>query len=314
MPAERDAFVGRREPLTELVRRLDAGARLVSIIGLGGAGKTRLVTRFGWEALGRFPGGVWFCDLSEARSLDGILFAVSQGLDVPLGKEDPIAQLGHAVAGRGKCLLILDNFEQVARHAEETLGRWLNRASEARFLVTTREVLGLPGEEVLALKPLVPSDAAALFVLRAGAVKPGFAPSAEDEAAIAPLVKLLEGLPLAIELAAARVRVMPPRMLLLRMSERFKLLSSTGGRLDRQATLRAVFDWSWDLLSLAEKAALAQLSVFEGGFTLESVEAVLDLSTDENAPWPLDAIKLAPVRARISIAARAPAHHGALRR
>ena len=89
---------------------------------------------------------------------------------------------------------------------------------------------------------------------------------------------MLEGLPLAIELAAARVRVMPPRMLLARMSERFKLLASAGDRLDRQATLRAVFDWSWDLLSLPEKAALAQLSVFEGGFTLESVEAILDLS------------------------------------
>src|SRR5208283_3906039 len=104
-------------------------------------------------------------------------------------------------------------------------------------------------------------------------------------------VKLLEGLPLAIELAAARVRVMPPRMLLLRMSERFKLLTSAGGRLDRQATLRAVFDWSWDLLLMPEKAALAQLSVFEGGFTLESVEAVLDLSAYENALSPMDALQ-----------------------
>ena len=144
LPAERDAFVGRREPLAELARRLDAGARLVSVLGLGGTGKTRLVTRFGWSSLGEFPGGVWFCDLSEARSLDGILHAVAQGLDVPLGKDDPVIQLGHAIAGRGKCLVILDNFEQVARHAEETLGRWLNRASAARFLVTTREVLGCP--------------------------------------------------------------------------------------------------------------------------------------------------------------------------
>ena len=291
LPAERDVFVGRREPLAELARRFDAGTRLVSVLGLGGTGKTRLVTRFGWDSLGAFPGGVWFCDLSEARSLDGILHAVAQGLDVPLGQDDPVLQLGHAIAGRGKCLVIVDNFEQVARYAEETLGRWLNRASDARFLVTTREVLGLPGEEVLALAPLAPSDAAALFLRRAEAAKPGFEPNSEDQAAIAPLVKLLEGLPLAIELAAARVRVMPPRTLLLRMSERFKLLASSGGRVDRQATLRAVFDWSWDLLSLPEKAALAQLSVFEGGFTLESVEAVLDLSAYENAPWPMDALQ-----------------------
>lgn len=291
LPAERDTFVGRRESLAELARRLHSGARVVSVLGLGGTGKTRLVTRFGWSSLRDFPGGVWFCDLSEARSLDGILCAVAQGLDVALGKDDPVTQIGRAIVGRGKCLVILDNFEQVVRHAEETLGRWLNRASDARFLVTTREVLGLSGEEILALAPLPPSDAAALFLRRAEAAKPGFEPSAEDQSSIAQLVKLLDGLPLAIELAAARVRVMPPRMLLMRMSERFKLLSSAGGRLDRQATLRAVFDWSWDLLSLPEKAALAQLSVFEGGFTLESVEAVLDLTPYENAPWPMDALQ-----------------------
>jgi class 3 adenylate cyclase/predicted ATPase/Tfp pilus assembly protein PilF len=291
LPAERDAFVGRREPLAELARRFHDGARLVSVLGIGGTGKTRLITRFGWSSLGDFPGGAWFCDLSQARSQDGIVHAVAQGLDLPLGKDDPVTQIGHAIAGRGQCLVILDNFEQVARYAEETLGRWLNRASNARFLVTTREVLGLAGEEVLALAPLPSADAMALFVRRAEAAKPGFQPNAEDQAAIAPLVKLLEGLPLAIELAAARVRVMPPRTLLLRMSERFKLLASTGGRVDRQATLRTVFDWSWDLLSLPEKAALAQLSVFEGGFTLESVEAILDLSGYDNAPWLMDALQ-----------------------
>ena len=187
--------------------------------------------------------------------------------------------------------MILDNFEQVARHAEETLGQWLNRAGDARFLVTTREVLGLAGEEVLALAPLPPDDAAVLFQQRAQAAKPGFAASADDRDAIGPLVRLLDGLPLAIELAAARVRVMSPRMLLARMSERFKLLVSSGGRIDRQATLRAVFDWSWELLPPPEKAALAQLSVFEGGLTLEAAEAVLDLSDCNDAPWPMDALQ-----------------------
>lgn len=290
LPVERDAFVGRQEPLLELARRLDGDARLVSVLGMGGSGKTRLVTRFGWTWLGDFPGGVWFCDLSQARSLDGIIHAVAGALAVPLGKDDPVTQLGNALAGRGRCLLILDNFEQVSRHAEETLGRWLDRTSDARFVVTTREVLGLAGEETLALAPLPPTDGAALFVRRAGSAKPDLQLTDEDQAAIAPLVKLLEGLPLAIELAAARVRVMPPRTLLSRMSERFKLLASTGGRRDRQSTLRAAFDWSWDLLSLPDKAALAQLSVFEGGFTLESAEAVLDLSGYENAPWTMDTV------------------------
>ncbi len=291
LPAERDAFVGRLEPLADLTRRFEAGARLVSVLGLGGTGKTRLAVRYGWASLGQYGGGVWFCDLSEARGVDGIVRAVSQGLDVPLGQEDPVVQLGQAIAGRGKCLVILDNFEQVARHAEQTLGQWLNRAASVSFLVTTREVLGVPGEQVLALVPLSPTDSTDLFLRRAEAAKPGFLPGSDDLAAVRSLVDLLEGLPLAIELAAARVRVMPPRMLLQRMSERFKLLSSAGGRVTRQATLRAVYDWSWDLLSEPEKAALAQLSVFEGGFTLDAAEAVLDLSRYDDAPWAPDALQ-----------------------
>lgn len=291
LPAERDAFIGRRQSLDQLARRFDAGARLVSVTGMGGTGKTRLVTRFAWTWLGEFPGGAWFCDLSQARGIDGIVSAVSQALDVPLGQEDPVVQLGNAIAGRGRCLMVLDNFEQVSRHAEATLGKWLGRAREACFLVTTRVVLGIGGESVLALAPLPPSDAAALFMQRAQSANRGFQPVGEDQAAIVPLVKLLDGLPLAIELAAARVRVMPPRTLLSRMSERFSLLSTTAGRPDRQATLRATFDWSWDLLSAPEKAALAQLSVFEGGFTLEAAEAVLDLSLFDNPPWPPDALQ-----------------------
>jgi predicted ATPase/class 3 adenylate cyclase len=290
LPAERDAFVGRDDDLARLSRSIEAGARLVSVLGIGGAGKTRLVTRYGWSWLGEFPGGVWFCDLAPARSIDGIVNAVAQGLDVPLGRDDPVTQLGHAIAGRGRCLVILDNFEQVSRHAGQTLGGWLDRAEEARFVVTTREVLGLAGEEVLALPPLPAADARALFVQRAGAARPDFQPTAEDRDAIAPLVDLLDGLPLAIELAAARVRVMPPRTLLQRMSERFRLLASKGGRQDRQSTLRAAFDWSWDLLSRAEKKALAQLSVFEGGFTLQAAEAVLDLAGDDDAPWIVDVL------------------------
>ena len=290
LPAERDAFVGRRATLQELARRFDNGARLVSLLGIGGCGKTRVAMRFGWQWLGDFPGGVWFCDLASARSIEGLFSAVAQGLDVPLGQDDPVQQLGHAIAGRGACLMVLDNFEQLARHAEGTLGRWLERAGAARFLVTTREVLGITGEEAVALAPMQADDAQALFLRRAASAKRDFNPSPEDRAAIAPLVKLLDGLPLAIELAAARIRTLPPRALLARMSERFKLLASSGSRLDRQATLRAAFDWSWDLLSAAEKAALAQLSMFDGGFTLESAEAVIDLSHLGDAPWTVDVV------------------------
>ncbi|MEO7337445.1 MAG: hypothetical protein ABIV63_12770, partial [Caldimonas sp.] len=159
LPAERDAFIGRRDALDELAQQFEDGVRLVSVTGIGGAGKTRLVSRFAWTWLGDFPGGAWFCDLAQARSLDGVLAAVSQSLDVPLGRDDPATQLGNAIAARGACLVILDNFEQVAQHAEATLGHWLSRAREARFLVTTRNVLGLVGESVLPLPPLLPLDA-----------------------------------------------------------------------------------------------------------------------------------------------------------
>lgn len=290
LPAERDAFVGRRKTLLDLAQRLAEGARLVSLLGLGGSGKTRLATRFGWSWLGDYPGGVWFCDLAPARSVEGIYNAVAQGLDLPLGPGDPCVQLGQVIASRGRCLVILDNFEQVARHAEETVGSWLARAQEARFLVTTREVLGIVGEEALALAPLQTDDAQQLFLKRAASAKRDFHPNDEDQAAITQLVRLLDGLPLAIELAAARVRTLAPRALLARMSERFKLLASAGGRLDRQSTLRAAFDWSWDLLPEADKSALAQLSVFEGGFNLEAAEAVINLDTVADAPWTLDVV------------------------
>jgi predicted ATPase/class 3 adenylate cyclase len=293
LPAERDAFVGRQGSLQALAQRFEGGARLVSLLGIGGCGKTRLATRFGWLWLGDFPGGVWFCDLAPARGVEGIVHAVAQGLDVPLGKDDPVLQLGHAIAGRGACLVLIDNFEHLARHAEATLGHWLERAPMARFLVTSREVLGIAGEETLALAPLQADDAAALFMRRAAAAKRDFAPNADEQAAVAALVRLLDGLPLAIELAAARVRTLSPRALAARMGERFKLLASSGGRLDRQATLRATFDWSWELLSGAERAALAQLSVFEGGFTLEAAEAVIALQPPAPAdppPWTMDVV------------------------
>lgn len=290
LPGERDDFVGRGAMLRELSQRFDQGARLVSLLGIGGCGKTRLAVRFGWVVMGDFPGGVWFCDLAPARSLDGLVSAVAQGLDVPLGKDDPVVQLGQAIAGRGDCLVILDNFEHLSRHAGDTLGPWLARAPQASFLVTTREVLGMSGEATITLQPLRPADAERLFLRRAAAAKSDFAPDADELAAVAKLVMLLDGLPLAIELAASRVRTLSPHALLSRMSERFKLLTSSGGRMDRQSTLRAAFDWSWDLMSMAEKTALAQLSVFEGSFTLEAAEAVLDLQHLASAPGPMDAV------------------------
>jgi predicted ATPase/class 3 adenylate cyclase len=276
LPAERDGFVGRAGPLAELERRIRTGARAVSLLGIGGSGKTRLATRFGWTWLGDYPGGVWFCDLSTARDLDGLLRSVAQGLGLPLGRADPIVQIARAIDGRGRCLVVLDNFEQVASLAEQTLGRWLERAPAAVFVVTTRERLGVVGEEAITLEPMATAEAAALFQQRVQAVQADPQERAADAAAVDQLVGMLDGLPLAIELAAARARVMTPRAMIARMHERFSVLQTRGGRRDRQATLRAAFDWSWDLLGETEKSALAQLSVFVGGFTLESAAAVLE--------------------------------------
>ena len=291
LPAERDGFIGRDEPLAVLAQRFHHGARLVSVLGIGGVGKTRLALRFARHWLGDYPGGAWFCDLSSARGLDGLLKATAQGLGLPLGKVDPVARIGEAIAARGACLVILDNFEQVACHAEATVGRWLAAAQEATLLITSREVLGIIGEEAVALAPLGSAEAARLFELRAMAADSGYQPGTADVAAVPALMDLLDRLPLAIELAAARVRVMAPATLLARMDHRFRLLGAQNGRRDRQATLRATLDWSWDLLSLAEQAALAQLSVFENGFALASAEAVIDLSAFASGPWVADTVQ-----------------------
>jgi predicted ATPase len=290
LPAERDRFIGRGATLRDLSERFMHGARLVSVLGTGGTGKTRLALRFGWTWLGDFGGGTWFCDLSAARDVDGIVHAMAHGLQLALIGTDPARQIGDALAGRGACLVIVDNFEQVADHADATIGRWLERAPEASFIVTTRERLGIVGEDTLALPPLPADDAA--IMLRDRASSAGAAPfTAQDSAALPALIALLDGLPLAIELAASRMRVLPPAQLLPRMGERFDMLATTRGRHDRQATLRATLDWSWGLLTEPERAALAQLSVFESGLTLDAAQAVIDLSACRPEPWLVDVLQ-----------------------
>jgi predicted ATPase/class 3 adenylate cyclase len=292
LPAERDAFVGRTAELHALAGRLDAGARLVTVLGPGGTGKTRFVRRYGWTWLGDWPGGVYFADLSEARSVEGICFALASALGIPLGKDEPSVQLGHALRNRGRCLVILDNFEQVVAHAEGTVGRWLDHAADASLLVTSRERLHLRGEDLFPLEPLpLEMDAIDLFVARARAQRPDFVLSDVNRAAVVEVVRLLDGLPLAIELAAARVRILSPAHLVARLRDRFSVLAGVRGAAARQATLRAAIDWSWDLLAPWEQAAFAQCAVFEGGFALEAAEAVLDLSSWPEAPPAMDVVQ-----------------------
>ena len=292
LPAERDGFVGRVSEQAALLEALDS-ARLVTVFGLGGMGKTRLARHFAQGHAERWPGGVWFCDLLASSGVTGIVRGVARALDVPLGA-DPVDQLGHAIDARGECLIILDNFEQVAEHAEATIGRWLEAARGVRFLVTSRRTLGIRGEAVIGLQGLpVPhasddTDAVALLRQRARAAVPGWQPEAQP---LAELARRLEGIPLALELAAARLRTLSVQQLLDRLDDRFRWLAvPASARPARHATLRAVLDDSFARLEAYEAAALAQLSVCEGSFTLELAEAVVDLSPWPEAPFAADVV------------------------
>ncbi|MEN9631020.1 MAG: hypothetical protein RJA10_4248, partial [Pseudomonadota bacterium] len=270
---------------------LNGGARLCTLLGIGGIGKTRLALRLGWQRLGDHAGGVWFCDLASAQTRDALLFEVAQGLQARLDQADPVQQIGQTIAARGPCLVILDNFDRLTAWAGETLSHWMRAAPEARFVVTSRQVLSVPGERALPLAPLAATEGVALFERRAREAAPDRTGSDATDPTVMELVRLLDGLPLAIELAAARVRVMSPRHMVERMGQRFRLLAAPGRALQRQATMRAALDWSWDALPLAERRALAELTVFEGPFTLADAEAVLTQFDDIDAPWTPDLLQ-----------------------
>jgi serine/threonine protein kinase/predicted ATPase len=305
------SFIGRRPDLEAIGALLRGGARLLTIHGPAGMGKTTISLRlltdcFTDVSSPPFPcHGGWFCDLTEARTVGDICLAVADTLKVPLSSEliadAAIDQLGHALAARGPVLVVLDNFEQVVAHGPATVGHWIRLAPRARFIVTTREILGLLAEVVYELQPLsVPggttdietSEAVQLFAERARAVRPGFEIDETNAGAVAEIVRCLDGIPLAIELAAARIGVLGPRQILERLSNRFTLL--VGRRRDvkkRQATLREALEWSWDLLDPEERSALAQLSAFRGGFDLGAAEALMVLDAFPGPPSPIDLVQ-----------------------
>jgi predicted ATPase len=298
-------FVGRLRELEQLENLLQRNGRLVTLLGPGGVGKTRLATQLAIAHLERFSGrgkgGIWFCDLSEVKTFDGFLNAVAQVLKVSLttgtSNEQGVEQLGFALAARGPLLLVLDNFEQVVEIASSTVGRWVKMSEETRFLVTSRELLRIPGEQQFEVLPLsVPdagsdaagiesSDSVQLFLDRVRAVRGwSYSPSRDEALAIAQIVRRLDGIPLAIELAAARMNVLSPEQMAEGLSKPLLLLTTGArGAPSRQATLRGAIQWSWELLSPAERDALAQCSVFRGGFSLEAAEAVIVVSTAGNS-------------------------------
>lgn len=284
MIAPREAYelVGRLRELAALAE-LGKQSRLITIWGPGGIGKTRLSLRLMRDA----GEAAWFCDLSGAHDAISLCATVAYRLGVQLDSE-PVGAIGRHLAKRGAALLVLDNFEQLAHLAGATITAWLDLAPELRIVVTSRERLRLAEESCFELGPLaLPSTAAelagseayALLALRLRAVDPTFELSAPAiEQPLLQLLAALEGIPLAIELAAPRVALLGPSALLERLSARSDAISSPPGTRNtptRQTSLRESMRWSWELLSAADQRALAWCSVFRGGFAIEGAEALL---------------------------------------
>ncbi|KOU46888.1 AfsR family transcriptional regulator [Streptomyces sp. WM6378] len=274
------SFVG-REPELALIRADLAASRLVTLTGPGGTGKTRLAE----QAAAGSDAAAWLVELAPLDHPDAVPGAVVSALGLretillpqagpAPGHDDPTARLVEDLSRRPDTLLVLDNCEHVIDAAAHLAEALLTRCPRLRILATSREPLGVPGEAVRPVEPLPPVPAHRLFAERARAVRPDFDQDADPEA-VAEICRRLDGLPLAIELAAARLRVLTPRQIADRLDDRFRLLTS-GSRtvLPRQQTLRAVVDWSWDLLDEPERAVLRRASVFAGGWDLAAAQAV----------------------------------------
>lgn len=277
LPATATTLVGREGELADLERLLEGGARLVTLTGPGGIGKTRLALELVRRAAARYADGAAWVPLTDVAEPESVARAVLQSLDLAAGAdaEDVVsAQLRNQ-----QLLLALDNFEHVV-DAAPFVARLLERAPALVVVVTTRELLRLDGEIEFAVPPLGSAAAETLFVDRAGA---SVTREAANSSAIAEICARLEGLPLAIELAAARVRLLPPPALLARLNSRLDMLA--GARRDapeRQRTMRGAIEWSYRLLEPDEQVLFARLGVFAGGASLEAAEAVCgDVATLE---------------------------------
>ena len=274
LPAQLTSFVGRDRELGEVDQTLQ-DARLVTLIGAGGCGKTRLAVHVAAEAAERHPDGVRWVELGPVSAPRMVAYTVARTFGLVEEEDRPVIDtLCEQLAG-SNALVILDNCEHVIEPCAELAQALLRAAPALRILATSREPLGVPGELTYRVPSLDDEAGIRLFMERAAQVRPGFTADGADAEAVAEICRHLDGLPLAIELAAARVRMMPPVRIAAALDDRFRLLTG-GGRtvLPRQQTLELSVAWSHDLLDKVEKALLRRLSVFAGGFTLEAAESV----------------------------------------
>src|SRR6266513_2590665 len=288
LPAEATSFVGRRRELAELRRKL-AAVRIVSLVGPGGVGKTRLAIRAATDLARGFPAGAWLVELADVRDPRLVANAVIAALDLrDQAALDPVALLLGYLENK-ELLLVLDNCEHLLDAASVLVTEVTRAAPGVRVVATSREPLSAPGEHVLPVPPLeLPSphateplnrlrqnEAVKLFVERSEAASGAFELSEENQRAVVDVCRRLDGLPLAIELAAVRTRILAVEQILGRLYDRFALL--TGGdrvALPRHQTLRGAIDWSYDLLTTADQTVLRRLGSFAGRFTLEDVGGV----------------------------------------
>jgi predicted ATPase len=268
LPIPATPFLGRERELADVLALLSQSeVRLITLNGPGGTGKTRLGLQAAAEAAEAYPDGVFWVPLAQLRDPKLVLEAAAQALGT---KESLVDHVGHK-----SLLLLFDNVEHLME-AAVSLSELLARCPNLRLLVTSRELLRVPGEHAYPVPPLDPQDGTELFLARARAVLPGFV--ADDS--VPELCTRLEQLPLALELAAARVRVLSPEQLLERLSQRLDLLKGGRGADPRQHTLRATIEWSHELLQSGEQGLFARLAVFRDGCRLESAEAICDADLD----------------------------------
>ncbi|HEY1328719.1 MAG TPA: adenylate/guanylate cyclase domain-containing protein [Casimicrobiaceae bacterium] len=286
LPQQTTSFIGRERELAEAKKLLES-TRLLTLLGMGGMGKTRLSLQIAADVMDDFPDGAWFIDLAPVRDHALVPNEVAQVLNIPEEPGRPLVQTLCAHLKSRRLMLVLDNCEHLVSACADLANALLRGAADIKIVATSREALRVPGEQTYPVLPLAlpdrkagfevlaRSEAVQLFIERARLHKPGFALTESEAAGIVELCARVEGIPLALELAAARVHTLSIAEINRRLNDRYKLLSG-GSRvlLERQQTLRALVGWSYDLLQESECIFFDRLSVFVGGFDLPAAEAI----------------------------------------